>query len=87
MSHIEHDEDCEHGDDSGAGSCPFSQWGTIYEIVTFLTVATSSLSTFFGRVAMDCAAHNNYAVQKRKEADSQRSILDDIAALERGERP
>ena len=87
MSEIEHDEGCEHGDDGGAGSYPFSPWGTVYEIVTFLSVAASSVSTFFGRIAMDCAAHNNHAVQKRKEAESRSSILDDIAAFERGERP
>lgn len=87
MSHIEHDEDCEHGDDAGAGTYPFSAWGTVFEVLQFASVVAASVSTFLGRIAMDAAAHNNHAVQKRKEAESQRSILDDIAALERGERP
>lgn len=66
---------------------PFNIWGQLYNLTLFGSMVAQTVSTYLGIVASDFASHNNEAIDRRKERQERRLLMDDLESFERGDQP
>lgn len=81
------DHDTEEEGFTPRPSYPFSAWGLAYEVVLFVSSIFGTVATFFMRLAADFGSYHNHSIDKRKEDEGRRLLMDDLKSFERGERP